>query len=76
MAICLEVLGVGGPFLGEVLYYESCEVLEQLPREAVDAPSILEDPGARPGWMGPWAAWAGLKWGGSWPCVWWGVGAP
>ena len=25
---------------GEVLYYESGEVLEQLPREAVDAPSI------------------------------------
>ena len=22
--------------------------------------------------MGPWAAWAGLKCGGWWPCVWWG----
>ena len=26
--------------IGEVLYYESGEVLEQLPREAVDAPSL------------------------------------
>jgi len=25
---------------GEVLYHESGEVLEQLPREAVDAPSL------------------------------------
>uniref|UniRef100_A0A803XZD6 INPP5B PH domain-containing protein n=1 Tax=Meleagris gallopavo TaxID=9103 RepID=A0A803XZD6_MELGA len=21
---------------------------------------------SRPGWMGPWAAWAGIKWGGCW----------
>ena len=21
---------------------------------------------SRPGWMGPWAAWAGIKWGGWW----------
>ena len=26
--------------VGEVLYYESGEVLEQLPREVVDAPSL------------------------------------
>ena len=30
---------------------------------------------SRPGWMGPWAAWAGIKCGGWWPCLWWGVGA-
>ena len=30
---------------------------------------------SRPGWMGPWAAWAGMKCGGWWPCLWWGVGA-
>ena len=29
-----------------------------------------------PGWMGPWAAWAGTEWGGWWPCLWrGGVGA-
>ena len=30
---------------------------------------------SRPGWMGPWAAWAGMKCGGWWPCLWRGVGA-
>ena len=30
---------------------------------------------SRPGWMGPWAAWAGIKCGGWWPCMWEGVGA-
>jgi len=30
---------------------------------------------SRPGWMGPWAAWSGIKWGGWWPCMWRGVGA-
>ena len=25
---------------------------------------------SRPGWMGPWAAWAGIKHGGWWPCLW------
>jgi len=25
---------------------------------------------SRPGWMEPWAAWAGIKWGGWWPCLW------
>ena len=24
---------------------------------------------SRPGWMGPWAAWAGIKCGGWWPCM-------
>ena len=24
--------------------------------------------------MGPWAAWAGIKWGGRWPCLWQAVG--
>ena len=24
---------------------------------------------SRPGWMGPWAAWAGLKGGDWWPCL-------
>jgi len=42
-------------YWGEVFYYESGEVLEQLPREVADALS-LEVFG--PGWMGPWAAWA------------------
>ena len=23
---------------------------------------------SRPGWMGPWAAWSSIKWGGWWPC--------
>ena len=28
---------------------------------------------SRPGWMEPWAAWSGIKWGGFWPCLWrWG----
>jgi len=40
--------------VGEVLY---CEVLEQLPREAVDAPSI---PGGVQG-QGGWAAWSSIK---------------
>ena len=26
----------------------------------------------RPGWMGPWAAWAAMKCGGWWPCLWGG----
>ena len=30
---------------------------------------------SRPGWMGPWAAWAGMKCGGWWSCLWWGIGA-
>jgi len=24
---------------------------------------------SRPGWMGPWAAWAGIRYGGWWPCL-------
>ena len=24
---------------------------------------------SRPGWMGPWAAWSGIKWGGWQPCL-------
>ena len=28
----------------------------------------------KPGWMGPWAAWAGMKCAGWWPCLWRGVG--
>ena len=35
---------------GEVLYYESGEVLEQLPREAVDAPSIPGGVQGQVGW--------------------------
>ena len=35
---------------GEVLYSESGEVLEQLPREAVDAPSIPGGVQGRAGW--------------------------
>ena len=27
---------------------------------------------SRPGWMGPWAAWSGIEWGGWWPCLWQG----
>ena len=27
---------------------------------------------SRPGWMGPWAAWSGIKCGGWWPCLWQG----
>ena len=50
MAICLEVLGVGGPFLWEVVDRESGEVLEQLPREAVDAPSIRGGVEGQVGW--------------------------
>ena len=50
MAICLEVLGVGGPFLGEVVDRGSGEVLEQLPREAVDAPSIPGGVEGQVGW--------------------------
>jgi len=42
---------------GEVLYYESGEVLEQLPREAVDAPSI---PGGVQGQVGWGPGQAGL----------------
>ena len=36
--------------IGEVLYYESGEVLEQLPREAVDAPSIPGGVRGQVGW--------------------------
>ena len=43
---------------GEVLYYESDEVLEQLPREAAAAPS-LEVFKAR--LDGAWAAWSSIK---------------
>ena len=35
---------------GGVLYYESGEVLEQLPREAVDAPSIPGGVQGKVGW--------------------------
>jgi len=35
---------------GEVLYYESGEVMEQLPREAVDAPSIPGGVQGQVGW--------------------------
>jgi len=24
----------------------------------------------RPGWMGPWGAWSGIKCGGWWSCLW------
>jgi len=34
----------------EVLYYESGEMLEQLPREAVDAPSIPGGVQGQAGW--------------------------
>ena len=34
----------------EVLYYESGEVLQQLPREAVDAPSIPGGVQSQVGW--------------------------
>ena len=27
---------------------------------------------SRPAWMGAWAAWSSIKWGGWWPCLWWG----
>ena len=27
---------------------------------------------SRPGWLGPWAAWAGITCGDWWPCLWWG----
>ena len=43
----------------------------RLPKEVVDAP-FLEC--SRPGWMGPWAAWSSIKWGGCWPCLWQGFG--
>ena len=36
--------------MGEVLHRESGEVLEQLPREAVDAPSIPEGVQDQVGW--------------------------
>ena len=56
---------------GEVLYYESGEVLEQLPREAVDALSLEMLKARLDG--AAWAAWAGIKCGGWWPCMWqWG----
>jgi len=35
---------------GEVLYYENGEVLEQLPREVVDAPSIPGGVQGQGGW--------------------------
>ena len=28
---------------------------------------------SRPGWMEPWAAWAGISYGDGWPCLWWEV---
>ena len=37
-------------YQGEVLSYESGEVLEQLPREAVDAPSIPRGGQGQAGW--------------------------
>ena len=46
---------------GEVLYSESGEVLEQLPREAVDAPSI---PGGVEGQVGWGPGQPGLVWNG------------
>jgi len=49
---------------GEVLYCESGEVLEQLPREAVDAPSI---PGGVQGQVG-WAL-GSLGWYYMWRLV-------
>jgi len=58
---------------GEVLDRESGEVLDQLPR-GCGCP-IHPWRCGRPGWMGPWAAWAGIECGGWWPCVWWRVGA-
>uniref|UniRef100_A0A8C9EX82 Uncharacterized protein n=1 Tax=Pavo cristatus TaxID=9049 RepID=A0A8C9EX82_PAVCR len=37
------------------------------------SPFVLSSSGPTvPCWMGPWAAWAGLKCGGWWPCLWWG----
>jgi len=27
---------------------------------------------SRPGWMEPWAAWSTIRYGGWWPCLWWG----
>jgi len=24
---------------------------------------------SRPGWMGPWAAWSSIRYGGWWPCL-------
>jgi len=52
--------------VGEILYYESGEVLNRLP-ERLWMPHPWRC--SRPGWMGPWAAWAGMKWGGWWPCL-------
>jgi len=46
---------------------EGGEVLAQLPKEAV-VPHPWRH--SRPGWMGPWAAWAG----GGQPCPWKGLG--
>ena len=52
---------------GEVLYYESGEVLEQLPREAVDAPSIRGGVQGQVGW-GPGQPGLLLMWR-LWPCL-------
>ena len=27
---------------------------------------------SRPGWIGPWAAWSSIRYGGWRPCLWWG----
>jgi len=54
----------------EVLHRESGEVLEQLPREAVEAPSLEVFKARLDG-----AAWAGAKCGGWQPGLQQGVGA-
>jgi len=60
----------GGRFsldIREKFFTMSGEVLAQLPREAVDAPSIPGGVQEQVGW--PWAAWAGIKCRGWWSCL-------
>jgi len=52
--------------VGEILYYESGEVLNRLP-ERLWMPHPWRC--SRPGWMGPWAAWPSVKCGDWWPCL-------
>ena len=52
--------------VGEILYYESGEVLNRLP-ERLWMPCPWRC--SRPGWMGPWAAWYSIRYGGWWLCT-------
>ena len=62
----MEDFGWISGYQGEVLYYESGEVLEQAAQRGYGCPV----PGGVQGQVGPWAAWSSFKCGGWWLCLW------